>query len=125
MDSKPEAQIGAQRLWARQKPVLDRLSGGELVDAIQNLVSDGDPSTLDVLAEEIPLYLAGRGSDAGWFDDALAQRVPELAKAGDDVSKLLKAVQIAEANQRSLHQSYLRGTPVSPQIPLVQYDPDA
>jgi len=73
-----------------------------------------------------PAYLQSRGLNSDVIlEPALVAKLPGLGQSAADLANASKAVQIAEANQRSLHHSYDRGTLPSPQIPAASYDVDA
>ena len=61
---------------------------------------------------------------AAILEPAIAARVPGLSQPTRDLQNLIKATQIAEANQRTIHASYTKGTLPSPQVSAAPYDPD-
>lgn len=113
----PANDVGAQRSWARAERTLDAARPGAVGDIARGLIeaakSDEEVATL---AEELPSYLAAKGVPSDVVDQALANKLPELAAARRAVRDNHNALSVikhnAEKQKRELRDGRRSGVPL-------------
>ena len=121
------SELRATRFWSRTKAVLDTLSSpGELLHSAQGLIANATPAELGTLVQELGPYVISRGHTTEWIEPALAEAVPEFARAREQLSRADQAVQIVRYSAGKLNKAFKDGSP--PRVlpdPRGRYDPDS
>ena len=124
-DGDTAAELRAARSWDRTQRLLDNTKGEAVALAAQGLMASADRREFGVLLQELPAYLAARGQNADWIDDAVSQLVPEYGSARVQLTKAQQACIIAERNAKSLRASFTQGRSATVLVdPRGKYDPD-
>lgn len=119
------SQVAAQRFWDRRSRVLDGLKPERVPAVVANFMKEASPQELSVLMQELPDYLESRGQSSEYLDASLRDRLPEYARATEQLKKAEQARTIIEHGAARLQQAWSEGTP-APGLPIdpSRYDPD-
>jgi hypothetical protein len=99
------AQLRAQRQWDQTRRQLDSRVAGAISATLARAIRTASDTQLAVLAEEGGPYLESRNIPASSVDQALRERVPQLAQAQDALAKARKAATIVHHNSRHLAEN--------------------
>ena len=93
-------QVAAQRQWARSERLLDsaKTDGERAAMARKLLENASSPAELATLLEEVAPYMQAHGLPVSHLDQVVAQRVPELAYARQNLRQAEKYLTITKAN---------------------------
>jgi hypothetical protein len=120
-DSDSGAQIAAQREWARHEAQLEAQSNvGQVHATATNLVRNATPQQLNVLAEELPAWLAAKGQTAvaESINEAIAQAAPQLGEARQAHSDAERKVVKLQHNHKVTQNAYKAHRPVDDRLML-------
>jgi hypothetical protein len=120
------AELRASRFTARMLRLLDAADGAQLMPKAQEILKGASREELGTALQELPAYLASRGSTAEWLDPYIGSIVPEYGAAREQLQKAEQALSITDLNARHLHQAYERGQTRTPVFTDPSgYDPDS
>jgi hypothetical protein len=116
-DSDAGAQMEAKRQWDREKALLDAQSNvGQIHATATNLIRNATPQQLNVLAEELPAWLAAKGRPTTWVNDAIAQAAPQLGEALQARADAQRKVIKLQHNHKVTQNAYKAHRPVNPDL---------
>ncbi len=69
------------RFWDQAKTTLSSADRGKVIAAARDLINNGSPAQVGVLAEHLMPHLEANGVPADWVPGELARAVPELGEA--------------------------------------------
>ncbi|MBZ4581103.1 hypothetical protein [Mycobacterium avium] len=120
------SQLAAQRLWDRQRRLLDALDGGALASTASAALKSADPAALATLVEELPSYVQSRGVPVDFLEPVIESVAPELGKARRELSRARQAETITKHNSRVVREAIQHGRPAAPGTLAdpSRYDPD-
>ena len=113
-----------QRSWDRQRRILDAAPSGEIFKAATELLTTVPAAQLGTLLEELPDYLKARGTQSDWLESAVAERIPQLASAREDLRVARQAQVIIRHSAATLKKAIKNGRPAVALPSTVGYDPD-
>jgi chromosome segregation ATPase len=114
-------EIRAQRIWARQQQLLDSAGNeSQRVAMAREIVWETtDFADFATAVEELAPYLKSHGQPTDWLENEIAQRIPALAEAKQNVSKaerqLMRARADADMQKRALAKGHKAGHLVGPE----------
>lgn len=103
-------ELRNNRIWNRDKAVLDRAKDGKVGAVARQLISAAGRAELGVLREELGPYLESRGVEFDWLPTAFEQSVPELAQASQDARQAQRHADVISANTAALKRGFESGT---------------
>lgn len=108
-----DAQGTAARYWTKtEKQLSGAKTVSEKASAIQELIASATPDQLNVLAEELPVWMKNNGVPQGsWYEDALAAAIPGLDKERADAGRKARTLAVLESNHAALQKAFASGTP--------------
>lgn len=120
------AEMRASKAWERTQREMANVADTSLLSQLTSRVKDADSTTLRVLIEEMPSYLAGRGipDASAVVRRAISQR-PELADVNARITEAAKLRDVTTHNARHLAEVVSNITPdnTAPDARVAYVDP--
>jgi len=108
------AELRNQRTWDRHQRLLDSAADtGHVAAEAKRAIDNASPSEIGVFAQEFPSYLESRDVPAGWFETALAQKVPELGDAERELAQVQKVASALKYDARTMKNAIQKGSPAT------------
>lgn len=121
------AELRATRYWQRTIRQLDAKDGAQLFQLANDAMKSATREELGTLLQELPSYLASRGSTTEWIDPILGQLIPEYGRAHKQLTAAEKALQVTEFNAKQMRERFALASPTGyrkPHFITPRYDPD-